>query len=276
MFRPADIVVDHLTRCVAESFAEAFPPSTDAQRQALVHAALTGASRSLRADCLYHNLDHLVQVVQVGQDILRGKILRDGTVTAEDWLHFVAALCLFQVGFSRDLLTGDSGGRCVVAADGRVVELPDSATDARLWPWFADRGMLFVLGFYPAGGPLDGARLAGLIDFARFPPAQDTLAEIATYPGLVRAAHLIGATADPFFEHKLKAIAIELQESGLLGELGYSDTTQFRDKFLGLFWSVLDPLIADGVALLSFTTSGREWLASLRTHLLRREHGVSG
>ncbi len=42
------------------------------------------------SDALYHNVEHTVLVTLTGQEVLRGKHIRSGGVSCEDWLHGVA------------------------------------------------------------------------------------------------------------------------------------------------------------------------------------------
>lgn len=271
MFRPADIVTEALLDRLGHAFTEMFPGAPPQERHALLRAARVGLTFSSLTDAVYHNLDHTVQVVCVGLDMLRGKVVRDGNVRSIEAVHFLASLCLFSVGFNRRLLAGDDGSCCVVA-DGASITLPPGATDAYLWPHYADRGMLFARRHFHGDPVLDGEMLAAILDYARFPPPLDRLPETDSYPGLLRAAHLIGAVADPYFFHKLKPLTLEMEESGILGLLGFKDVVEFRANYTELFWTTLAPVIRDGAALLEYTTPGRLWLSSMRSHLLREEH----
>ncbi|HYE49632.1 MAG TPA: hypothetical protein VEB20_08580 [Azospirillaceae bacterium] len=272
MFRPSDIVIDAFVAHLRDSFCAAFPAAPGAHLDALVRAVRVGANRIALADALYHDLDHTVVVTRVGEDIMRGKMIRDGRVTSLDWVHFTAALVLFAIGFCRDLVPGDRGESCVISPSGMRLRLPEGSTAGRLWPWFAERGMMFVRCFFEDDPVLDPDRLAAMIDYARFPPPLDTHPEIASYPGLLRAAHLIGAIADPYFPQKLKPLTLELEESGMLSQLGFRNVVEFRAGYPKLFWELLNPIIKDGVDLLEYTPPGRLWLASMRAHLLREEH----
>lgn len=44
------------------------------------------------SDALYHNADHTIHVTMVGLEILRGKQLKDGGVTPQDWVNFTISL----------------------------------------------------------------------------------------------------------------------------------------------------------------------------------------
>ena len=51
------------------------------------------------SDALYHDVDHTILVTLVGQELLRGKHIREGGVTAEDWLHVSVALLCHDIGY---------------------------------------------------------------------------------------------------------------------------------------------------------------------------------
>ncbi len=272
MFRPSDIVIDAFVSHLRDGFVSAFPAAPGEHLDAIVRATRVGANRVALSDALYHDLDHTILVTRVGQDILRGKMIRDGRVSSLDWVHFTAALALFAIGFCRDLVPGDDGESCVISSSGMRLRLPEGSTVGRLWPWFAERGMMFVHHFFAGDPVLDAGRLSEMIDYARFPPLLDTHPETKSYPGLLRAAHLIGAIADPYFMQKMKPLTLELSESGVLNQLGFKNVVEFRAGYPELYWKTLNPIIKDGTDLLEYTPPGRVWLASMRAHLMREEH----
>ena len=57
-------------------------------------------SRLARTNALYHNMHHTLMVALVGEDIIRGKLYRDGDVRSIDWLHFMVSLFSFGLGFT--------------------------------------------------------------------------------------------------------------------------------------------------------------------------------
>ncbi len=272
MFRPADIVIEMLLRRLSESYAELFPLAPVEYKVALLRACRIGASHAARTDALYHNLDHTVQVVCVGVEMLKGKMLRDGDLDAHEAMHFIAALLLFAIGFNRRLLPDDRVDRVVIHPDGTSIELPDGVTDAFLRPYAPERGMMFVRAHFAESPILDANMLADYIDYTRFPPCPERQPDLTGFRGLVRAARLIGMVSDPYFMKKLKPLTQEFQESGMLGQLGVADVVEFRANYVQLFWKTLNPLICEGMELLEFTNDGRDRLASMRLHLLREEH----
>lgn len=272
MFRPADIVIEALLKRIADDYLSLFPLAPAEYCEALQRACRTGATHAARTDALYHNLDHTVQVVCVGMEMLKGKMLRDGDVDAHEAMHFIAALLLFAIGFNRRLLPDDSADSVVIAPDGTRIDLPPGATDGYLRPYAPERGMMFVRAQFGTSRVLDAELLATYIDYTRFPPSPDRQPDMLGFTGLVRAARVIGMVSDPYFMKKIKLLTLELAESGMLRQLGVTDAVEFRANYVSLFWQMLNPLICEGIELLEYTNHGRDRLASMRLHLLREEH----
>ena len=119
---------------------------------------------------------------------------------------------------------------------------------------------------------IDAETVAANIEYAQFPPPIDIFPETTTYPGLLRAAQLIGSVADPNFLLKMPSLVQELEESGMSKLLGYSTVAEFITHYPEIFWETLHPLILEAVELLNHTGQGREWVANMHAHLLAEEH----
>ena len=269
MFRPSDILIEAFVGHLLEEYERNFPGGDAAHSNAIARAARVALAHIARSNALYHDLNHTILVTQIGQDLLKGKILRSEDVSSADWMHFVVSTLCFAVGFVRDVCPGDDGkGKCVTDADGATVTVPRGATDGWLWPYFTDRSKLFVAHHFRNDPVVDWRKLADNIEYSRYPPLSDRNRETTTYRGLLRAAHLIGAIADPDFDVKTKPLLVELEESGMTKLLGFSDIAAFRAGFQDLFWLTMYPLVADGLKLLELTGEGREFVAHLHAHLL--------
>jgi hypothetical protein len=274
MFKTSEILIDAFVGQLRQTYGAVFGSREQPDYpDLLAEIGRIALNRIARSNALYHDLDHTMKVTLVGQDILQGRIIRDGDVSPADWLHFVASLLCFSIGFVRDICPGDGGNRCVVDESGRTVELPRGATDGYLWPYAADRGRLFVRARFRGHPMIDPEILAATIDYARFPPPPDRNLETDNYGGLLRAAHFIGAAADPSFMAKLKPLYLEMQESGVIPPPhGSAGLAEFRAGYAALFWSTIHRLTRDGAEFLKFTASGRQWLANMYAQVLAEEH----
>ncbi len=88
----------------------------------------------------YHDVNHTIMVTMVGTEILRGKILIEGSVSANDWVHFVISLLNHDIGYVRGICRADRNGRYAInMAYDTIAPMPGS-TDASLTPYHVDRG----------------------------------------------------------------------------------------------------------------------------------------
>ncbi len=272
MFRPSDIIIDAFIERLRWLYTQIYGDSEPNKRDTIAQVARMSLARMALSDALYHNLDHTLMVTMVGHDILRGQIVRDGKVASIDWVNFVCSLLCFATGFYRYACPGDDRERCVIDENGTTIEVPRGVTNGWLWPYFTDRSKIYVRYHFADHAVLDAETIAANIEYARFPPPVERHPETATYPGLLRAAHIIGAVADPNFLLKMPSLVQELEESGMTERLGYSTVAEFRVHYPDLFWKTLHPLILEAVELLNHTGHGREWLANMHAHLLAEEH----
>ena len=123
---------------------------------------------TVNSDALYHNVEHTMLVTFVGYDIMRGRSLLAST-SASDYAHLIAACLFHDIGFVRDILTGDGEGGYVVDVDGGKVKLLRGSSDAALMPYHVDRSKLFVMDRLGDSRLVDAARISRAIEFTRFP-----------------------------------------------------------------------------------------------------------
>ena len=111
------------------------------------------------------------------------------------------------------------------------------------------------------------------IEHTRFPvPKDETHANTADYPGLVRAADLIGQLADVNYPRKISALFAEFNEIGANEKLGYHSPADLRAKYPEFFWTTVRPYIGDGLRYLSVTQEGKLWISNLYAHVFSQEH----
>ncbi|NKC16362.1 MAG: metal-dependent phosphohydrolase [Gammaproteobacteria bacterium] len=272
MFRPSKIVADAFVQRLQAGYRKVYGEGPPGHLEIISLVARMALSRLARSNALYHNLDHTMMVAVVGEDILCGRLYRDGDVRSIDWVHFVISSLLFAVGFTRNLCAGDKHATCVIDAHGNTIELPRGATDGYLWPYFTERSKLFVRQYFRDHHIVDAEILAEQIEYCRFPPPADGNAETSSFPGLLRAAQVIGAIADPDFSLKIMRLWLELKECEMHKMLGFESPSILRDNYPQFFWTVLYPLIPEGIEFLTYTGGGRLWLANMHAHVLLEEH----
>jgi hypothetical protein len=225
------------------------------------------------SDALYHNVEHTVMVTMLGQEVLRGKHLREGGVRPSDWLHVVIALLCHDLGYVRGLCREDGGGTYTSGVLGQRVVLPPGSTDAALAPYHVDRGQRFIRERFGGHALLDAERIATYIERTRFPvPSDADHQSTGDYAGLVRAADLIGQLADPHYLRKLPALFAEFAETGMAVRLGYATPADLRQGYATFYWQGVVRYIQDGIRHLRVTQEGKQWLAHLYAHVFVVEH----
>ncbi|MBE9041128.1 metal-dependent phosphohydrolase [Oscillatoriales cyanobacterium LEGE 11467] len=227
------------------------------------------------SDALYHNIEHTILVTLVGQDILRGKHIREGGVSCEDWLHFTIALLCHDIGYVKGVCRQDSERQRTYATgiNDTTIYLEPGLTDASLTPYHVDRGKLFIDERFGGHQLINAEIVKQNIELTRFPvPAgadrQDTLG----YPGLVRASDLIGQLSDPRYLQKISALFYEFEETGMNKELGYKSPGDLRSGYPKFYWTVVYPYVEDALSYLDLTQEGKQIIANLYANVFRIEH----
>jgi hypothetical protein len=226
------------------------------------------------SDAAYHDVNHTIMVTLVGQEILRGRHISVGGVTPREWLHFVVSLLCHDIGYVRGLCRGDGNGRYVITTAGDTVSVPAGATDAALTPHHVARSKLFVRErFGKALVHLDIAEIEANIEHTRFPvPDQEQHEPTDDFPGLLRAADLIGQLADINYLRKTPALFNEFRETGMSEKLGYQSAADLRASYPKFFWEKVEPYIVDALRYLRITQEGQQWIANLYANVFAMEH----
>jgi hypothetical protein len=185
------------------------------------------------SDAAYHDVNHTIMVTLVGQEILRGRQISVGGVTPRDWLQFIVSLLCHDIGYVRGICRGDGDGSHVTSLAGDKVTLLEGATDALLTPYHVARSKLFVRErFAKALIHLDTSAIEANIEHTRFPVPEDEQHESTDdFPGLVRAADLIGQLADINYLRKQAALFNEFRETGMINKLNYNSVADLRDNY---------------------------------------------
>jgi hypothetical protein len=136
-----------------------------------------------------------------------------------------------------------------------------------------DRGKLFIRERFGGHAIIDAKVIAANIELTRFPVPDDSDHQgTADYPGLVRAADLIGQLADPHHMHKFPALFCEFAETGVNAKLGYTSPADLRNAYPTFYWGVVYPYIQDALRHLRVTQEGKQWIANLYAHVFAVEH----
>lgn len=225
------------------------------------------------SDALYHNVEHTILVTLVGQQILRGKHIRDGKVTPDDWLHFIISHMCHDIGYVKGVCRDDRPGEYATGVDGKRVTLSLGSTDASLTPYHVDRGKLFIEERFGNHPILDAEIIKRNIELTRFPvPSADDHQGTQNFPGLLRAADLIGQLSDPRYLNKIAALFYEFQETGTTKVLGYENPGDLRKAYPKFYWSQVYPYVKDALRYLMVTQHGKQIVANLYSNVFQVEH----
>lgn len=225
------------------------------------------------SDALYHTMEHTMMVTLVGQEILRGKLLKEGSVSSQDWVQFIISLLCHDIGYVRGICQGDNQHQAVIDDKGNTIVIPEEATDVFLAPYHIERGKLFVQTRFGNNSLIDADVITTNIENTRFPvPLSSDKKDGKSYAGLVRAADLIGQLADPDYIRKLPALFYEFTEIGADKTMGYQSFDDLKVNYPDFFWAMVSPHIPDAIAYLQITREGRLWIAGLYNHIFSEEH----
>jgi hypothetical protein len=273
MLNPTSLLADALGRNLAETYRRIYGDREPHYAVLLDEAARLVIERIASSDALYHGPQHTMLVVMCGQDVLRGRRL-EMVVSPSDWLHFMLASLLHDIGYVRGVCPGDTRDRFVIDMEGKTVSPPRGASDAFLTPYHVERSKIVVRERFAQVPFIDVERIARAIELTRFPvPDDEDYAETDTEAGLVRAADLIGQLADPLYPSKLNALFHEFAEIGANEKLGYANPGDLADRYPQFFWSKVERHIGEALRYLELTMEGKQWTAMLYSHIFAIEHG---
>ena len=266
-----ELVVASIESCYTQTYGRLNPQYGNIlgwiARQALENISNT--------DALYHNIEHTVMVALAGQEILRGKHLREGGVTPHHWLQFMTACLCHDIGYVRGVCRNDRGGH-FDNGFGEMLAAPAGCSDASLTPYHVDRGKLFVRERFSSNmieDAMDMELVCDYIEKTRFGAADLSRDEdISAYPALVQAADFIGQLGDPSYLRKIPALYYEFQEIGVLEQLGYTSPGAMRTGYAQFFWRMVSPRIQGALHYLNVSHQGKQWVASLYAHVFTVEH----
>ncbi len=273
MLNTTELAIDAFVGHLQEGYRRTYGGYKQDYAEILGWAGGMALENIANSDALYHNVNHTILVTLVGQEILRGKHIREGGVTSEDWLHYSLALLCHDIGYVKGVCRADGNGRYATGVSSPPVALPFGATDASLTPYHVDRGKLFVQERFGNHRLIDVERLKQYIEPTRFPvPVEGDGGDPLSYSGLVRAADLIGQLSDPRYLKRIPALFYEFEETGVNKRLGYKNPGDLRHNYPKFYWGNVFPFIKDALKYLALTQAGQQIKANLYANVFVVEH----
>ncbi|TAF65090.1 MAG: metal-dependent phosphohydrolase [Oscillatoriales cyanobacterium] len=275
MFNATELLIKAFVNRLIEGYRHTYGGFKSDYGEIICWVADMALQNIANSDALYHNVEHTILVTLVGQEIMRGKHIREGGVSCEDWLHFHIALLCHDIGYVKGVCRLDQTDLRMYATgvgDGKI-KLPLGATDASLTPYHVDRSKMFVSERFGGHKLIDAELVKRNIELTRFPvPAEEDYQDTVNYPGLVRAADLIGQLSDPRYLQKITALFYEFEETGQNQVLGYRNPGDLRDGYSKFYWNVVHRYVKDAIGYLELTQQGKQVVANLSANVFRVEH----
>jgi len=273
MFNPTELVIEGFVEQLQIAYCRNYGELEASNREIIAWAGRMALEHFANSNALYHNMEHTIMVTLVGQEILRGKHIREGGVSHRDWLNFIISLLCHDIGHIRGICRDDREGRYTTGIKNEMVTLPFGATDASMSPYHVDRGKLFIRERFGGNPLIDAEVIAANIELTRFPVPEDSDHQsTSSHPGLVRSADLIGQLADPHYLRKLPMLFYEFQETGVNKQLGYHSPFDLRTQYPSFYWGIVSRYIQDALHYLRITIEGKQWIANLYSHVFASEH----
>jgi hypothetical protein len=279
MFNATELMIEAFINRLIESYRHTYGGLNSDYPEIIAWVAGMALENIANSDALYHNVEHTILVTLVGGEILRGKHIREGGVSCENWLHFHISLLCHDIGYVKGVCRQDRTdlGLYATGIDDLQVALPPGATDASLTPYHVDRGKKFVSERFGGHKLINAELIKQNIELTRFPvPADDDHQDTVNYPGLVRAADLIGQLSDPRYLQKIAGLFYEFEETGQNQILGYRNPGDLRDGYPKFYWNVVYRYVKDAIGYLERTQQGKQILANLSANVFRVEHSEVG
>ena len=275
MLNITEILMDNFMERIYAGYRQTYGNHKPAYAEIIAWAGGIALENIANSDALYHNVEHTILVTLVGQEILRGKHLREGGVSSEDWLHFIISLVCHDIGYVKGVCRGEQDEKRLYATGvgDEVVELSLGATDASLRLYHVDRGKRFIEERFGGHQLINAEQIKRNIELTRFPvPNSADHSDTMKYPGLIRAADLLGQLSDPRYLQKAGALFYEFEETGVNEVLGYQHPGDLRSSYPNFYWNVVYPYVKPALNYLSLTQSGKQIIANLYANIFVVEH----
>jgi hypothetical protein len=278
MFNTTTIIVNSLTESLKSGYRNTYGNLKSDSARLIEQVVSLALEKIASSDALYHNVEHTVLVTLVGQEILRGKYLREGNISRKNWLEAIVSWLCHDIGYVKGICPQDQHSHRLYATgiDSNTIYLESGKTDASLTPYHIDRGKMFVQEHFLGHDLIDVEAIVRNIELTRFPvPNDEEHSCTVSYPGLVRAADLLGQLSDPRYLQKMPALFYEFEEIGSNKNLGYRDPADLRSGYPKFFWNVVYRYIQEGLQHLEMTAGGKEIIANLYGNVLTVEKEIA-
>jgi len=272
VFNATEFLIDAFVELIREGYRRTYGGYKSNYEDIVGWAGNMALENIANSDALYHNVEHTILVTLVGQEILRGKHIREGGVSCEDWLHYIISLVCHDIGYVKGVCRKDRDN-AFATGRGAMVDLPEGCTDASLTPYHVDRAKLFIEERFGGHKLIDAEVIKRNIELTRFPvPKESDHQDTVNYPGLVRSADLIGQLSDPRYLKKISALFYEFEETGFNQKVGYKSPEDLRRNYPQFYWNGVYPYVKDGLNYLSLTQHGKQIVANLYSNVFVVEH----
>ncbi|MEQ8958187.1 MAG: metal-dependent phosphohydrolase [Coleofasciculus sp. C2-GNP5-27] len=274
MFNLTGVLVHDCVERLQAGYRQTYGNCQPDYTEVITGVAQVALEQIAQSDALYHNVEHTILVTLVGQEILRGKHILQGNVSRQDWLTLIVSWLCHDIGYVKGICRNDQPDQrlYVIGLDDMMISLPQGATDASLTSYHVDRGKRFVEEYFGTHPFIDCTAVKRNIELTRFPvPADDAHQDTMNYPGLTRAADLIGQLSDPRYLLKIPALFGEFEESGANKILGYHNPGELRQNYPKFFWTVVWQYIQPALRYLEVTGTGQQIIANLYGNVLQVE-----
>ncbi len=272
MFNPSEIVIEAFVEDLVRHYINMHGENEE-HIQLISGNARNALEIIANSDAPYHDVNHTIMVTSVGTEILRGKVLIEGGVTANEWVHFVVSLLHHDIGYVRGICRADRSGRYAINMEYETIAPPPGSTDAALTPYHVDRAKLYIKERFEKDEQINTDVICENIERTRFPvPTEEDHQGSSDFPGLIRAADLIGQLGDPQYHRKISLLFQEFKETGQAAKMGYATAADLRAGYPKFFWNLVSPFINEGVRFLRRTQEGQQWVANLYANVFTEEH----
>jgi hypothetical protein len=273
MFNATELLIDDFVRKLREGYRRTYGGLKSDYEEIIGWVGSMAMENVANSDALYHNVEHSILVTLVGQEVLRGRHIREGGVSCEDWLHFIISLVCHDIGYVKGVCRQDRNGWYATGISNERIQLPPGATDAALTQYHVDRAKLFIDERFGNHKLIDAELIKQNIELTRFPvPNAEDHQTTDDYPGLIRGSDLIGQMSDPRYLKKISALFYEFEETGVNQVLGYRNPGDLRRSYPKFYWQGVYPYIQDALRYLSLTQQGQQIIANLYSNVFVVEH----